>query len=111
MSESWLKKMWSLALRRKSVDAMSGGKPFTRCGTLMVYAGEFKLILELIPESKPARRSMPPDKIECCISVLSRPPAIDPKLPFVEGRSRPKADLAANGGNGLPFIRDNFRRS
>lgn len=24
MSESWLKKMWSLALRRKSVDAMSG---------------------------------------------------------------------------------------
>lgn len=60
MSESWLKKMCSLALRRKSVDA-NGGKPFTRCGTLMVYAGELKLIPELIPESKPARRSTPPD--------------------------------------------------
>jgi hypothetical protein len=52
--------MCSLALRRKSVDA-NGGKPFTRCGTLMVYAGELKLIPELIPESKPARRSTPPD--------------------------------------------------
>ena len=51
MSERWLKKMCSLALRRKSVDA-NGGKPFTRCGTLMVYAGELKLIPELIPESK-----------------------------------------------------------
>jgi len=61
MSESWLKKMWSLALRRKSVDAMKGGKPFTRCGTLMVYAGELKLLPELIPESKPAGRSTPPD--------------------------------------------------
>ncbi len=61
MSESWLKKMWSLALRRKSVDAMNGGKPVTRCGTLMVYAGELKLIPELIPESKPARRSTRPD--------------------------------------------------
>jgi hypothetical protein len=61
MSESWLKKMWSLALGRKSVDAMNGGKPFTRCGTLMVYAGELKLIPELIPESKPARRATLPD--------------------------------------------------
>jgi hypothetical protein len=61
MSESMLKKMWSLALRRKSVDAMNGGKPCTRCGTLMVYAGELKLVPELIPESKPARRSTPPD--------------------------------------------------
>lgn len=57
MSESLLKKMWSLALRRKSVGAMNGGKPFTRCGTLMVYSGELKLIPELIPESKPARHS------------------------------------------------------
>jgi hypothetical protein len=61
MSESWLKNMWSLALRRKSVDAMNGGKPLTTCGTLMVYAGELKLIAELIPKSKPARRSTPPD--------------------------------------------------
>ncbi|ASV36020.1 hypothetical protein CI807_07445 [Pseudomonas sp. NS1(2017)] len=61
MSETWLKKMCSLALRRKSVGAMNGGKPFTRCGTLMVYAGELKLIPELIPESKPSRRSTPPD--------------------------------------------------
>lgn len=61
MSESWLKKMWSLALRRKSADAMNGGKPFTRCGTLMVYAGELKLMPELIAESKPAGRSTPPD--------------------------------------------------
>ena len=60
MSESWLKKMCSLALRWKSVDA-NDSKPFTRCGTLMVYAGELKLIPELIPESKPARRSTPPD--------------------------------------------------
>ncbi|MCF7533936.1 hypothetical protein [Pseudomonas petrae] len=60
MSESWLKKMWSLALQGKPVDAMNGGKPFTRCGTLMVYAGELKLIPELIPESKPARRATPP---------------------------------------------------
>ena len=60
MNESWLKKMWSLALRRKSVDA-NGGKPFTRCGTLMVYTGELKLIPELIPDSKPAKRSTPPD--------------------------------------------------
>ncbi|KTB69487.1 MULTISPECIES: hypothetical protein [Pseudomonas] len=61
MSESWLKKMWSLALRRKSVDAMNAGKPFTRCGTLMVYTGELKLIPELIPDSKPAKRSTPLD--------------------------------------------------
>ncbi len=61
MSESWLKKMRSLALGRKSVDAMNGGKPFTGCGTLMVYAGELKLIPELIPESKPARRATLPD--------------------------------------------------
>jgi hypothetical protein len=61
MSESWLKKMWSLALRRKSVDAMNAGKPFTRCGTLMVYAGELKLIPELIPESKTARPCTLPD--------------------------------------------------
>ncbi|WP_447096110.1 hypothetical protein [Pseudomonas sp. CF10PS3] len=61
MSESWLKKMWSLALGRKSVDAMNGGKPFTRCGTLMVYSGELKLISELIPESKPVRRATLPD--------------------------------------------------
>jgi hypothetical protein len=46
-----MKKMWSLALRRKSVEAINGGKPFTRCGTLMVYSGELKLIPELIPES------------------------------------------------------------
>ncbi len=61
MSESWLRKMWSLALRRKSVGAMNGGKPLTRCGTLMVYAGELKLIPELIPESKPARPCTLPD--------------------------------------------------
>ncbi|WP_321863480.1 hypothetical protein [Pseudomonas paraveronii] len=59
MSESWLKKMWSLALGRKSVGAMNGGKPFTRCGTLMVYAGELKLIPELIPESKLRRSTLP----------------------------------------------------
>lgn len=61
MSERWLKKMWSLALRRKSVGAVNSGKPFTRCGTLMVYAGELKLIPELIPESKSARRPTLPD--------------------------------------------------
>lgn len=61
MSESWMRKMWSLVLRRKSVEAMNGRRPFTRCATLMVYAGELKLIPELIPESKPARRSTPPD--------------------------------------------------
>lgn len=60
MSERWLKKMCSLALRRKSVDA-NGGKPFTRCGTLMVYAGELKLIPELIPESKSIGGSTPSD--------------------------------------------------
>ncbi|WP_321849872.1 hypothetical protein [Pseudomonas paraveronii] len=58
MSETWLKKMWSLALRRKSVGAMNGGKPFTRCGTLMVYAGELKPIPELILESKPRRSTL-----------------------------------------------------
>ena len=61
MSESWMKKMWSLVFRRKPVEEMSGGRPFTRCGTSMVYAGTLKLIPELIPESKPARRSTPPD--------------------------------------------------
>lgn len=57
MSESWMKKIWSLSLRRKSVDSMNGRKPFTRCGTSMVYAGELKLMPELISESSPARRN------------------------------------------------------
>lgn len=61
MSESWMKKVWSLALRRKSVDSMNGRKPFTRCGTPMVYAGELKLRPELISELKLARRSTAPD--------------------------------------------------
>ena len=61
MSESLMKKMWSLILRRKPVEAMNGGKPFTRCGTLMVYAGELKLIPELIPESKSIGGSTPSD--------------------------------------------------
>lgn len=61
MSESWVKKMWSLALRRKSVASMNGRRPFTRCGTPMVYAGELKLMPETTPESKPARRSIAPD--------------------------------------------------
>lgn len=61
MSERWMKKVRSLVLRRKSVEVMSGRKPFTKCGTPMVFAVELKLVPELTPGAKPARRSTAPD--------------------------------------------------
>lgn len=68
MSEGWLKKMWSLALRWKSVDAMNAGKPFTRCGTLMVYTGELKLIPDSFPIQNLPNAPRRPIQIESSIS-------------------------------------------
>lgn len=53
MVTEWLKKNWRLALRSVQKAASDRSAVFTRCGTLLVYAGELEIVPSLFRGTRP----------------------------------------------------------